>query len=89
MREALRPRIPDEVIRRPKNGFRLPVGAWFKGDLRQPFNELLLGSGAVSRDYLDAGEIRRISDEHASGQKDHAKTLWALYAMEMFLREFF
>jgi asparagine synthase (glutamine-hydrolysing) len=89
VREALRPRLPDAVIRRPKNGFRMPVSAWFRGPLREPFNDLLLGPGAITRDYLDPVAIRRLMEEHGSGRHDHAKTLWALFALETFLGEFF
>lgn len=89
VREALRPRLPEAVIRRPKNGFRMPVSAWFRGPLREQFNDLLLAKGAITRDYLDPDAIRRLMSEHVSGRKDHAKTLWALFALETFLREFF
>lgn len=89
VREALHSRLPGEVINRPKNGFRLPVAEWFRGDLREPFNDLLLGPGSVSAAYLDGAEIRRIAGNHVSGKQDHAKTLWSLFALETFLREFF
>jgi len=89
VREALRPRLPETVLRRPKNGFRMPVGAWFQGPLRAQFDDLLLGSDAVTRDYFDRAAIHRYAEEHASGKKDHAKILWSLFALETFLREFF
>lgn len=89
VREALHTRLPEEVILRPKNGFRLPVAEWFRGDLREPFNDLLLGKGSVSAAYLNGAEIRRITESHTSGRQDHAKTLWSLFALETFLREFF
>ncbi|MBD9374396.1 asparagine synthase (glutamine-hydrolyzing) [Rhizobium sp. ARZ01] len=89
VREALAPRLPEAVLRRPKNGFRMPVSAWFRGQLREPFNEIVLGSGAITRDYLDPDAIRRLMSDHSSGRRDHAKTLWALFALETFLCEFF
>ena len=33
--------------------------------------------------------VRRLIEDHSSGRGDHSKTLWALYALESFLREFF
>src|SRR5690606_15990832 len=51
VRRALGPRLPEAVIRRKKNGFRMPVGAWFRGPLRDPFQDLLLGPDAITRDY--------------------------------------
>lgn len=89
VREALRPRLPAAVLRRPKNGFRMPVGAWFRGPLRAQFHDLLLGPNAVTRDYIDRQAVLRYSEEHASGSRDHSKTLWSLFALETFLQEFF
>lgn len=89
VREALRPRLPAAVVRRPKNGFRMPVGAWFRGPLRGRFDDLLLGPDAVTRGHLDPAVLRRLAQEHADGTGDHAKTLWSLFALETFLREFF
>ena len=89
LRQALRPRLPEAVLRRPKNGFRMPVGAWFRGPLRAQFDDLLLGSDAVTRDLVDRAALHRYAREHASGTWDHSKTLWSLFALETFLREFF
>ena len=89
VREALNPRLPDAVIKRPKNGFKLPVTQWFRGPLREPFRDMLLGHDAITSDYLDQAAISKLADDHAEGRADHDKTLWALYALETFLKEFF
>lgn len=89
VRRALRPRLPAAVLRRPKNGFRMPVAGWFRGQLRAQFHDLLLGPNAVTRDFIDRRVLLRYSEEHASGIRDHSKTLWSLFALETFLQEFF
>lgn len=89
VRLALAPRLPAAVIQRPKNGFRLPVGAWFRGPLREPFVDLLLGPDSVSGAYLSREALERLLADHVSGRRQNDKTLWALYALETFLRTFF
>ena len=89
VREALQPRLPEAVIKRPKNGFRLPVGDWFRGPLREPFADLLLGADSISANYLDRGAVQRLAKDHAESRQNNDKTLWALFALETFLREFF
>lgn len=89
VREALAPRLPESVLTRPKNGFRMPVTEWFRGPLREPFQDLLLGADSVSGAYLDRDLVARTIESHASGRQNHDKTLWALYALETFLREYF
>ena len=89
VREALAPRLPQSVLTRRKNGFRMPVTEWFRGPLRDPARELLLSSDSISSPYLDRATVALYLDEHANGQQNHEKTLWALFALETFLREFF
>ena len=89
VREALGPRLPQSVLTRRKNGFRMPVTEWFRGPLREPARELLLASDSVTGPYLDRATIAHYLDEHTSRQQNHDKTLWALFALETFLREFF
>jgi asparagine synthase (glutamine-hydrolysing) len=89
IRKALAPRIPSEVLSRRKNGFRMPVTEWFRGPLREPFKELILSPDSVSGDYLDTGLLNQMIDAHASGRKNYDKSLWAFFALEVFLREFF
>ena len=89
VRDALGPRLPEAVIKRPKNGFRMPVAEWFRGALKEPFRDFLLSADAVTADYLDRTEVSRLASEHAESRRDHDKTLWALFSLEVFLREFF
>jgi asparagine synthase (glutamine-hydrolysing) len=89
VREALRPRLPEAVLSRPKIGFRMPVAAWFRGPLKAPFYDLLLGPNAVTGELLDQNGLRSLIRDHESGRADHSKTLWAFYSLETFLREFF
>lgn len=89
VREALAPRLPQSVLTRRKNGFRMPVTEWFRGPLRDSARELLLSPDSISSPYLDRATVALYLDEHANGQQNHEKTLWALFALETFLREFF
>jgi asparagine synthase (glutamine-hydrolysing) len=89
VREALCPRLPQAVINRRKNGFRMPVTDWFRGPLIEPFRDLVMGPDSICGLYIDRTEIGRLLDAHASGHENHDKALWSLFALETFLREFF
>jgi asparagine synthase (glutamine-hydrolysing) len=67
----------------------VPVTEWFRGALKEPFRDLVLGSDAVSRDYLDQRQVGKIAEEHADGSREHGKSLCVLFALEVFLRKFF
>ncbi len=48
-RQALRGWLPDEILDRPKQGFTVPVGDWFRTDLREMLRDVLLDPGSLDR----------------------------------------
>jgi len=89
MRTAFGNRVPQAVLERPKNGFRLPVSTWFKTELHDQFQDMMASDNAISKDFLHVAKISQIASDHHSGVQDHSKVLWSLFALETFLGEFF
>ncbi len=89
VREALSPRLPAAVLTRKKIGFRMPVAEWFRGSLKEQYRERLLAGDSVAANYLDRGMLGSLLNEHVEGRANHEKTLWSLFTLETFLREFF
>jgi asparagine synthase (glutamine-hydrolysing) len=88
LREALRGWLPHEVLDRPKQGFSVPVGEWFRGELRDQVHEVLLDPGSLSRGYFRAEAVRSLLHRHGTGAADESKRLWSLYMLELWHREF-
>jgi asparagine synthase (glutamine-hydrolysing) len=80
--------VPGEIIRRKKHGFGVPVGRWFRTDLKDYAREMLLSPLALRRGYFKEEALRRLIDEHQSGKRDHGHRLWALLTLEMWHRVF-
>ncbi len=53
LREIAKQLLPAELVDRPKMGFTLPIGNWFKGALGERFQELVLVPDAASKDHID------------------------------------
>ena len=79
--------LPPENINRPKMGFGVPVGEWFRGPLRDLLRDALLDPKGLSQNYFRAEELSRLMDDHLSGRDDHTGRLWALLMLEMWNRE--
>jgi len=77
--------LPAEILRREKKGFGVPLGAWFRGELREYVHDLLLAPQALSREYLAAPYVASLVREHTEGTRDHGHRLWALLAFEVWL----
>jgi len=78
--------LPAEILRRTKRGFGVPLGAWFRGALRDSVRDLLLSPRALSGEYLHPPYIEALIREHTEGIRDHGQRLWALLAFEVWLR---
>jgi asparagine synthase (glutamine-hydrolysing) len=83
LKDAMRGRLPREVIDRPKKGFGIPVAAWLKGPLREVMNDLLSESRTRTSGYFDSARVRQLINEHCEGTRNHRKVLWTLLSFEL------
>jgi asparagine synthase (glutamine-hydrolysing) len=86
LKKALEPFLPAEILYRPKMGFAVPLGRWFRGPLRQPLRNAVLGPVLADTGWFNAACLRRLVDDHQAGRRDHSQPLWTLLMFESFLR---
>jgi asparagine synthase (glutamine-hydrolysing) len=84
---ALRGILPDEILDRRKMGFGVPLGRWFREDLRDVPGEMLLGGDTRIHRYVDPRAIATMISEHQAGSRDHSLRLWTLLQLESWHRE--
>ncbi|MBI2059618.1 MAG: asparagine synthase (glutamine-hydrolyzing) [Nitrospirae bacterium] len=88
LKRALKNILPDEILHRSKMGFGVPLGEWFRNELRG-FLEDTLGNGRlVSREWMAKDPVQRLIQEHVSRRKDHWPVLWTLLFLELWWREY-
>ncbi len=88
LKEAMKGILPDAILNRPKMGFPVPVGAWFRGGFRGIVDEYVLGERARARGIFDAGFVADLVKRHNVGE-NHDERLWALVNFEIWQRRFF
>ncbi|MGI8801055.1 MAG: asparagine synthase (glutamine-hydrolyzing) [Solirubrobacteraceae bacterium] len=88
LRDALRGRLPDEILDRPKRGFAVPLADWLRTDLRHWAAEILFDPRTAARGYFDQGYVRRMFERHVAAAEDASPRLWALVMLELWHREF-
>ncbi len=84
LREVAARHLPAEVVRRRKRGFAVPIGAWFRGPLRDDLADHL-DNGNLETLGLDAAEARRYFDEHQAERADHTHRLFALLQLSLWV----
>ncbi len=80
--------IPKEIINRKKVGFYIPVGDWFRNDLKDYVKDHLLSDRLKERGIFNTGEIARITDAHFKGIGNYEKEIWMLLNLEIWFRVF-
>ena len=83
LRRAFARDLPPQVATRGKKGFGVPLGRWFREDLREAAHDLLL----TDRGWFRTDEVRRLLREHEAGVADHGHRLWCLLMLELWVRE--
>jgi asparagine synthase (glutamine-hydrolysing) len=86
LREAFADLLPADIAARGKMGFGVPLGTWFRGDLRGYLNDMLLGRDARYRTYLARDYVQTLVARHLSGQSNLGHQLWSLLCFEQWLR---
>jgi asparagine synthase (glutamine-hydrolysing) len=84
---ATRRGLPEHLVHRRKQGFGIPIGEWFRGELRPWLEGILRDPGTRGRGYFDANETDRLLIEHVEGRADHTYRLWNLAMLELWHRE--
>lgn len=75
LKKALEPLLPREILYRPKKGFGVPIGKWFKDGVLGLTDDW----GAPG---LNAGYVRRALAEHRAGRHDHRALLWCAWLLQ-------
>jgi asparagine synthase (glutamine-hydrolysing) len=87
-RKAVRQIVPDAILDRPKQGFGVPIGDWINQQLRERIDSDLSDKRALERGYFEKSYIRVLLNEHRRNRRDHSYSLWGLWMLELWHRQF-
>ncbi len=86
LRRAFRDMLPDTIWNRRKHGFGVPLGLWFRTDLKQMFEDEVLARDARTSALLNRTAVEKLWEEHQRGQREFGHRLWTLLTLEHWLR---
>ena len=87
LKDWARRHLPAEILKRPKMGFSVPVGAWFRQELAGLVRECVLGDDSLPRKIFERRFLRELVESHLSGRTNHEYPLWALLMLELWNRQ--
>ena len=86
-KRALEGRVPQPILERPKRGFAIPLGRWFRGRLGGFVRELLLSEESRRRGIFRASYLEELLRLHEAGRPLDLQ-LWTLISFELWCRTF-
>jgi len=86
LRRAYRGLVPDRVLDGRKRGFGVPIGDWFRDELRDLVGDTLLRPD-VGGGLLDPAGVHAIVEHHLAGRGDRSPHVWALLFLETWRRD--
>ncbi len=87
LRQAIAPWLPAAILKRPKQGFQMPLAKWFRGDFGAFARDAWNGSGASSAGYLDPAAVETLFREHRLGEADHSRMLYAISVFSLWWQD--
>ena len=78
LKDAAHAWLPHEVVERTKQGFRVPLPAWLRGELAPWAEDLLRRSKLRELGIFDFDHILDLWRRHRDGVADHSFDLWCL-----------
>ncbi|MFK7958876.1 MAG: asparagine synthase (glutamine-hydrolyzing) [Lysobacterales bacterium] len=79
--------IPGNLSQRPKQGFEIPVGEWFRQQWKGQLQDLLLNGSGVKLGFFQMTGLRDLLASHNNGQ-NLTSQIWSVLVFEIWLRLF-
>jgi len=86
-KQAMHGILPQPIIDRPKQGFAVPLGRWFRGELNGFVHDLLLSPTSRARNIFNPAYIEKLLLLQSRGRPLDLQ-LWTLISFELWCRTF-
>ncbi len=88
LKEAFKDLLPSDIIHRRKHGFDVPVGEWFKHELRDVIEDVCSESTTNRRGLFDPRQVRQVIMDHQDRRRDYNNQLWIFLSLELWQRQY-
>jgi len=82
LRQSVTDLLPARTFKKRKQGFHVPLAAWFRASGARVFRDVALSTRALERGYFRKSILEQLIAEHSSGLKNHGPQLWTLLQLE-------
>jgi asparagine synthase (glutamine-hydrolysing) len=80
--------LPAELLERPKQGFNVPLDAWFRGGASDFLTDVLSPERIRRRGWFQPEAVQQLVAAHRSGHAKFSNRLYALFNLELWAQEY-
>jgi len=80
--------LPEQILTREKKGFSVPIGKWFRHELRDMVHDVFSSSYLIKEGIFNNVMLQHILQEHQSGKIDYRHHIWLFLNLELWYRMF-
>jgi len=88
LRRAMADLLPPSIASRKKHVFQVPIGQWFRGDLRKYLTDVLGDRRTRERGYINSVALHQMLNAFWNGQTAFSQPLFTLLVLELWNRVF-
>lgn len=88
LKRMLKGVIPDEILHKPKTGFRLPLDHWFRSERKEFVRDRLLSSSSPLSGMFQREGIEKFLQSYYASSIDYSDHIWALLWLDEWMRQY-
>src|SRR5262249_37421864 len=86
LKRVMAPHLPADVLGRRKMGFGVPLGRWFRTELRDYARDVLTDARTRQRGIVAPRAVDDLLHAHDTGRRDLSAQIWSLICFELWCR---
>ena len=89
LKETFSDILPEKIMKASKRGFGVPIGKWFRGNLKNEFLKVTNQKFIEDQNLFNYEYIQKIFNEHQNKKEDKGRELWALFVFQNWYKKYF
>jgi asparagine synthase (glutamine-hydrolysing) len=87
-KKAIDDHIPDDIKKRGKKGFGIPIAKWFYAELKDLMMDMLSGDRLKKQGIFKPSVVQQLVSDHLARRMDNRKKLWNLLIFQLWWDSF-
>jgi asparagine synthase (glutamine-hydrolysing) len=83
LKDAFKDLLPDVILGKPKSGFGVLVGEWFRKELKETLYDALSAKKLDEQGIFNYNYISKLIDDHINEKNDYTPQIWSLFVFEL------